>query len=302
MTPTFNSSRYLAESIESVLAQSGDFCVEYIFVDNFSTDDTLKIIQLYQQKLLSKKINIRCNDIVIKIISEKDKGMYDALAKGFSVATGDVFAWINSDDIYLPGAFNTVKEIFLRYAEISWLKGVTSYIDIDSNRTERGKNFLYNRAWIRKGLYGRLLYFIQQDSVFWRKSLYFKTPGIDRDLKLAGDYDLWLKFAQHTPLYSIDQEFSCFRKRAGQLSENLKDYFKECDRLSKFNRLLLGYLFFVEKICKSMKNSLIKKIITVALFLFPKYYEIIRQCNNKFIVKRNWFFCCFDYARLKKYE
>jgi len=228
ITPAYNSEKYIKETIESVISQSGSFDIEYIVVDGLSTDGTADIIKYYIDLIREKKYNIKCGSVEMKMIREADGGMYDAINKGFSIASGDILAWINSDDIYLSGAFDIINKTFEKFNEIDWVKGITSYIDENSNLTKPGKCFLYEQVLIKNGFYGTALHFIQQDSVFWRRKLWDKVGNIDKNLKYAGDYYLWTNFSRYAKLFSINAEVSCFRKRKGQLSENFEKYLHEC--------------------------------------------------------------------------
>lgn len=232
VTPSNNSEKFIAEAIESVISQKGDFEIEYFIIDNCSKDRTLDIIKRYEGLLEQGLYTIKCSKVNLKCFSERDKGMYDAINKGFSMATGDIFAWINADDFYLPGAFNIVAKVFQKYTEIKWLKGITSYINESSTIYKTGKCFLYNQQWIEEGVYGREAYFIQQDSVFWRSDLWKTVGKIDADLKLAGDYYLWKGFAKQTPLFTVKAYLSCFRKVEGQLSQNFEAYIRECEKIN----------------------------------------------------------------------
>lgn len=273
VTPTFNSKDYLSETIDSVISQKGNFDIEYIIVDGGSTDGTQEIVSCYIRKLKEKKIQINCNSVEIRFYTEKDEGMYDAINKGFLVAKGDYYAWINSDDIYLPGAFYSVEIIFQQYSDVKWLKGITSYISGNSIIYKTGSPNIYDKNWISYGVYGRSKYFIQQDSVFWRGELWDKVGGIDKTLKLAGDFYLWKKFSIHETLFSVNAHFSCFRKVSGQLSGNLDDYRKEMNLISSTPKILnlkiriYSYLeFFLPKLV----------LRYVGIFFFEKqtYYVI----------------------------
>src|ERR1039457_3758284 len=179
---------------------------------------------------------INCNGIAIHYCQQKDTGMYEAINNGFARATGDIFAWINSDDIYLPGAFDVIARSFARFPEIKWVKGITSYIKESSTLYEVGQCFMYDQEWLKKGIYGRDAYFVQLDSVSWHAGLWRKAGGIDPRFKRAGDYSLWLNFDQSVPLYTLRAYISCFRKVKGQLSEDLDSYRKECNLISLTNR------------------------------------------------------------------
>jgi glycosyltransferase involved in cell wall biosynthesis len=230
VTPSSNSARFLRETIDSVISQRGDFSIEYTVVDNGSTDGTAAILEEYE-RTASAGSPVHCRGVSFRWLSEKDDGMYDAVNKGFRLATGDVYAWINADDIYLPGAFDGVARTLKQYPRIRWIKGITSYIDETSSVIEWGRCNLYDRRWIASGIYGREAYFIQQDSVFWTPDLWREAGGVDARYRRAGDYDLWIRFSRLAPLHSLNRLVSCFRRSEGQLSGDFRAYIAECDRI-----------------------------------------------------------------------
>lgn len=227
VTPVYNGEKFIAETIENVLSQEGDFEIEYIIMDGDSTDKTVEIIKKYDALLKEKKYAIQCKGISLVWSSGKDDGMYSAINKGFTHATGDVYAYINADDTYLPGAFNKIAKTFEKFSEIRWLKGINSVIDEFSKPIKTNPCYIYNQEWIRLGIYGINAYFIHQESVFWKSELWKTVGGIDEKLKLAGDYYLWVEFSKHTALWTVNAPLSCFRKSTGQLSENMDGYRKE---------------------------------------------------------------------------
>lgn len=242
VTPSWNKARFLAQAIESVISQEGQFSIDYVVVDNCSDDGTLDILAGYQRRVAAGDFSLRCQEVRFSYISQPDSGMYDAVNRGFGLVRGEVCAYLNADDCYLPGAFDAVARTFERYGEIRWLKGVTSYIDEHGNLTEQGRCYLYHRPWIREGIYGREAYFVQQDSVFWRESLWCDAGGIDIRYRRAGDYYLWRAFAALEPLYSLDVPVSCFRRYPGQLSEDHAAYLAECRQIVPEHRSLLRLL------------------------------------------------------------
>jgi glycosyltransferase involved in cell wall biosynthesis len=257
VTPSLNQGRYIEETIRSVLAQAGDFHIDYIVMDGGSTDETVEVIKKYDQLLKEGKWPVRCKGIRYRWVSERDRGMYDAVNKGFSMAAGDIFAYINSDDIYLQGAFDVVAKTFQGFPQIKWIKGITSYINESSTFYKAGRCLLYNRRWIQKGIYGRYAYFIQQDSVFWRRELWEATGKIDTDLKRAGDYYLWKNFAHHASLYSLKAYLSCFREASGQISSDHSAYMEEVARIASpsfLGKILSIYLTMERWIPYSLRS------------------------------------------------
>jgi glycosyltransferase involved in cell wall biosynthesis len=276
VTPSFNSEKYIAETIESVISQRGNFEIEYIVVDNCSADETVDILREYERKIKDTNFNINCGKVYFRLISEKDTGMYSAINKGFSMATGDIYAWINSDDIYLQGAFDIVHKVFQSFQQVRWLKGITSYMNEHSTIYQAGRCFLYDQHWIQLGIYGRDAYFIQQESVFWRSDLWEKVEGIDERLKRAGDYALWIQFSQHAALYSVKSYLSCFRKVKGQISEDISSYKKEYEmiRTPKMSNVSKQKVRFFLRYIELVPVHFLKKLLYRVIFGKPNYQFI----------------------------
>ena len=266
ITPVYNGAKYISETIESIIFQKGDFEIEYIVVDGGSTDETVAIAEEYRKTIAERGHLVKCQGVAMKIISESDNGMYDAINKGFSHATGDVYAYLNADDIYLPSALNTMASAFEKFPEVHWLKGVTSYINEQSTLYKTGECYLYDRAWIGQGLYGTIGYFIQQDSVFWKASLWEKSGGLDPSLKLAGDFYLWKLFARHASLYSLNVQVSCFRRREEQLSSNMESYYAEVAKIQSGD---------LPGIMTRMSQAFYFKVLWRSRQKFWKIYELV---------------------------
>lgn len=277
ITPVYNGEKYIAETIESVLSQEGDFEIEYIIADGASTDRTIEIIKSYEQRLRLGQYPTRCKKITFQWFSEKDRGMYDAVEKGFARATGDVFAYINSDDKYLLGAFATVITVLSAYPEIEWVKGINTTGDENGNSISQGECFVYRQEWIAKGIYGRSAYFIQQDSVFWKSSLWDKARSTISSFRLAGDYALWVTFAKHAPLWSFNKQVSMFRKRPGQLSANMTEYNQEQAVIAPHN-------FFLEK-------------RVILYFVLERFFRL----DPKGLTSRTLFFIIFPFCKQEWY-
>lgn len=259
VTPSHNKARFLLDAMTSVVSQQGAFQIEYLVVDNASSDGTRELLADFQQRLEAGELGINCSGVEFRYISEPDQGMYHAVNKGFALATGDIYAYLNADDLYLSGAFDAVARTFTRFDQISWLKGITDYVDEDGRKVQEGSCYLYHRPWIRQGLYGREAYFIQQDSVFWRASLWRRSGGGQARFRLAGDYYLWHAFAEYEPLYSLKLPVSCFRICKGQLSENSVAYQKECREIvpesgAMFRRLARMYFARHDKLPAALRR------------------------------------------------
>lgn len=210
VTPSYNQDQYLEDTIKSVVNQQYPN-LEYIIIDGGSSDTSIDIIKKYENYLTYW-------------VSEKDEGLYHALQKGFSISTGEIMAWINSDDLYHNKSLFAVAELFESLPEINWIMGKNTFY------TDGGLVFQFEdsqESWSKWRLYDfNKRNFIQQESVFWRKSLWQRAGGyIDTDLKLAADFELWLRFFRYDKLYSTNLIFAGFRFRKGL--QKSKDFFNE---------------------------------------------------------------------------
>ena len=234
ITTAYNAEAYIEETLESVLLQRGDFYLEYIVIDAKSSDSTLEKIQAYKKRLDDGYFEGRNNGIDMIVLSEKDNSMYEGIAKGFKLATGDVVAYINADDFYQQNAFSLVCRFFQENQEVKWLIGLACLYNEDGNIINVVNSNVFDSSMIRKGLYGKDgIGYLQQESMFWRREL---LDLIDYDVfisyKLAGDFYLWYCFADCHQLYNIKAVLSGFRMRKGQLSAAVSQYNEEIDEIS----------------------------------------------------------------------
>lgn len=214
VTPNFNGAAFLEETILSVLGQNYP-SLEYIIVDGGSSDGSQEIIKKYEKQLSWW-------------VSEPDNGMYYAIQKGFDHSTGEIMAWINSDDMYHRNAFYSVAEIFTSFQKVNWLSGATTGYD------EFGKTIFcsQSRLFTKFDFYNHDYMVIQQESTFWRRTVWEKAGScLNLDLKYAGDLDLWLKFFQNEKLFITHALIGGFRFRSGnQLSlDHFEEYVQEAN-------------------------------------------------------------------------
>ncbi len=238
VTPVFNQVEFIEQTILSVIDQDyPNF--EYIIVDGGSTDGTLEIIKKYESR-------------IFKWISEPDTGMYNALNKGFRLTSGEIMGWINGDDILLPEAFSYMHKLFRDLPEVNWIQGLNSFIDVkgDLTHSQVPKKFSLVK-FLNKDFK-----WIQQESTFWRRSLWEKAGGkMDDNLKLAGDFELWFRFFQNTKLYNTNIPIGAWRKREGQLSEKfMTEYLREAYSIieiyksSKYFNLRIQLIKLIDKL------------------------------------------------------
>ncbi len=194
ITPSFNQAAYLEQTIRSVLEQ--DYLhIEYLVVDGASTDASVDIIRKYESKLAWW-------------VSEKDAGQADAINKGFARATGDVIAWLNSDDYYLAGAVSAAVKIFEEHPEVVLVYGNMLAVD------EHGKTF--NALNYKQLTLEDLLCFqiIGQPAVFMRRTALQSAGKLDPAYHFMLDHHLWIRVAQLGKILHVNQTWSAARYHA----------------------------------------------------------------------------------------
>ncbi len=221
VTPCLESAKVVRRTAESVLRQtaveSGRVSLQYIVCDGASKDGTVAAVREV------------CGERV-EIVSEPDRSMYEALAKGLRRATGDVVAYLNAGDLYHPAAFDVVADVF-ETGGVDWLTGMYLVCNDRGQVTRTMLAHRFRRRAIRQGIYGRFLpVFIQQEATFWARPL-LDSVELDRlsTFKVAGDFYLWKCFAERTDLAIVDTFLGAFVRHPGQQSENLDRYRREMD-------------------------------------------------------------------------
>jgi glycosyltransferase involved in cell wall biosynthesis len=192
VTPSYNQARFLEATIRSVLEQDYPH-IEYLIVDGGSTDGSLEIIQRYADRLAWW-------------VSEPDQGQTDAINKGFARARGEIFAWLNSDDTYAPGAVSQAVAFLQSHPQVGMVYGDANLID------ENGQ--VIGKFPARQTDYRRLkrgYVHIPQQASFFRASLWKQVGPLDPTFYFAMDYDLWVRIARLAPLHYVPSLWANFR-------------------------------------------------------------------------------------------
>ena len=233
VTPTFNSARFLDETIVSVVSQSGDFHLRYHIQDGGSTDATMRIVRRWDRLLRSGFFPVLCASLVFTYDSRPDGGMYQAINRGVTGARPDapfVMSWINSDDRLAPGALAAIHSIYDQFADVCFTCARVSMIDRHGVVTGINLPIVYDRQRLATGLHdGRSHSFVMQEGTFWRSSLWDAVNGLDEGFRLSGDWDLWRRFAHHAALFTVDSVLAFHRRHDQQLSADLSRYYAEVD-------------------------------------------------------------------------
>lgn len=229
VTVNYNNARYLEETMLSVLNQQYPN-LEYIVIDGGSTDGSVELIRKYESRLAYW-------------ISEKDEGQYHAVQKGFDKSTGDIMAWINSDDLYVPNSFFAVAEIFNTFPKVKWLMGIPR--EYNQSGTMISRIALPWARWSKYRYYTYDFQFIQQESSFWKRELWEAAGSkMNPDYKYAGDMELWTRFFRHAKLHTTVATLAGFRHHQNNQRsvEFRQEYLTECHHAIEHELKHFGFL------------------------------------------------------------
>lgn len=194
VTPSFDQAEYLEATLASVLDQEYPR-LEYVVIDGGSSDGSVSIVE-------------RCEDRLAFWVSEPDNGHTDGLNKGFAHTSGEIMGWINSSDLHLPWTLRTVAEVFRDVSQAEWIMGRQTVAAADGV-----PKAVFASAWNRYDFLGGRYRWLQQESVFWRRSLWERAGGrIDPSARYACDFALWLRFMDLAPLYHVPVPLGLYRQ------------------------------------------------------------------------------------------
>ena len=250
ITPSFNQASFIERTIQSVLSQNYPD-LEYIVMDGGSTDGTVEILQKYEDKIIWK--------------SEKDNGQSDAINKGLKMATGDIVAYLNSDDTYESGALKKVAEFFQKNPDKKWAYGKCKIINENDQEIRKPITF-YKNLLLKKFSYAKLLSenFISQPATFWKHEIHSEIGFFDENEHYCMDYEFWLRLGKKYPAGVIDAYLANFRyytnsKSGGVNKKQFQDELRLAKKYGANNKLsiALHYLNY-------WKTTIIYRLMTMA--------------------------------------
>ncbi|MGB0294927.1 MAG: glycosyltransferase family 2 protein [Flavobacteriaceae bacterium] len=266
--PVYNMVDFIEDTLLSIINQKRK--CELIVVDGGSVDGTLEVLKKYDAYI----------DV---LISEIDGGQYNAVNKGMRIATGDILAWINADDLYYDWTFDIVVQFFKDFPHFEWISGVSTTINAEGGMNGLMRSAIVkNRRFIRNGWYTEDIYgFLQQEGMFWRRSLMEKSGLLDEAYGLAADFDLWTRFACNADIVSVAIPLARFRIRNSSRSRALANqYMGEVEKINdtkpKFPTLIKSL----------MSRSLAVKMIIRKLSITSGYVYYYSASRKKWILRR----------------
>jgi glycosyltransferase involved in cell wall biosynthesis len=205
VVPSFNQAQFLRDTLDSIINGQRSVELQCIVQDGGSTDESIAVLRSFDPIALAAGVELEWR-------SEKDNGQADAINRGLQRATGDVVAYLNSDDCYEPGALKRVAEALDAHPDAAWVTGDCRIIDIAGTEIQRGVR-AYRRFWLRRYSRARLLMlnFIAQPATFWRRSALVQSGLFDEQLHYALDYDYWLRLSAASAPVIIDEVLAEFR-------------------------------------------------------------------------------------------
>ena len=239
ITITFNSAKYLEETIKSVIDQDYPN-VEYIIVDGGSTDSTINIIKKYESK-------------VSQWVSEPDEGISDAINKGIRMSSGDIIGILHSDDFYAdPSVLGRVAGAFSNSPNIKALYGIQDYIDPVTRKTLLTWGRDVDPSEIKKRMY------IPHPTLFVRRKVYDEVGLFKLDYRVAMDYEFAIRLTKYTRPYFLNYKIACMRDMGTSGKQYLKSF-------REVVRALMEHGYYMAALMTILRNTAKQVLISLGL-------------------------------------
>lgn len=195
VTPSYNQARFLSQTLESVLTQEGDFKIQYFVMDGGSGDGSVEILRRWAEDVASGAFRPRCHGIFMEWVSGPDEGQSHAINQGLRKATGDVAAYINSDDLYAPGALQRVALEFAARPDADFIYGDGDVIDERGGVRWEWLSRPYEHSVLTSYhfLWNSFTNYIMQQSTFWRRAVHERIGYLDEGFHYAMDAEFWVR-------------------------------------------------------------------------------------------------------------
>jgi len=221
VTPSFNQAGYLDETMRSVTSQEGDFFIDYLVMDGGSTDGSVDVIRRHEERIAKGGGGGGCRGVSLRWVSEKDRGQTHAINKGLALARGEVLSYLNSDDLFLPGAFAAVARHFADHPGDDFVYGDGDVVDERGARVWEWLSRPYDYSVLRSyhPLWNDFTNYIMQQATFWRRRVHDAVGTFDETLHYSMDLEFWLRAgAAGLSLRHVPVKLGQFRMIAGTKS------------------------------------------------------------------------------------
>jgi glycosyltransferase involved in cell wall biosynthesis len=213
VTPSYNTGRFIEETLRSVRDQDYPR-VEHIVLDSGSTDETPEILARFPS---------------VTVIAPARGGITEKVNHGFSIAHGEIFAWINADDFYLPGAITKAVDALKRHPEVALVYCNYLHVDEESVEIERPRS---KQAGVRELIEERN--YVPHQTAFFRREALERVGPVDTRYPLVQDWDLWIRISKEFPILYVDDWWSAFRVSRGQRSDVHKyEFWRQGRRMTR---------------------------------------------------------------------
>jgi glycosyltransferase involved in cell wall biosynthesis len=279
VTPVYNGARFIEETIRSIIYQ-GYPNLEYIVVDDGSTDGTVDIIRKYEKH-------------VSWWVSRRDKGVCDALNEGFAHSSGDIMGWLNASDLLHTNGLFVVGSVFASLRTVEWLAGRLTRFNPNGMTVD----IRALPSWSRYRFLAGANKYIQQESTFLRRSLWEKAGGeLNASHRDVGDFELWVRFFRHARLYSVDALIGGYRFHSHAISAtDMERYNERCDKIIeselKFIRWA-GAVKVFRRVSSSVKNipkvrGIWQRLVLKSLYQLagPDCPPVVADQENKWVIR-----------------
>lgn len=254
VTPSFNQGKFIEETILSVINQKYSN-LEYIIMDGGSTDNSVEIIKKYQDHLMYWE-------------SIPDKGQTHAINKGFRMASGDIIAWLNSDDVYCPNTFFAVAEYFQNHPEANVVVGNMLFMDAN------GKVYVRKHPNISPWLEKHFMMSVIQPSTFLKKIVLSEVGFLNENYQMMMDAEWFQRISRKYPFYTINKDFSIFRwHQESKSSSNRKS--------TLYKRYIVEHLL-VLKAAFPEAEQIIDYFPKASFYFHNKIGQLLRFLNRLF--------------------
>jgi glycosyltransferase involved in cell wall biosynthesis len=201
VTPSYNTGRFIEETLRSVQEQDYPL-VEHIVLDSGSSDETPEILARFPS---------------VRLISPAPAGLSEKVNYAFSIARGDIVAWINADDYYLPGAISKAVQALKSNPDAALV--YCNFLAVDEHSVEIDR-MRSKQATLRELLEVRN--YVPHQSAFIRREALERVGPVDTRYPLVQDWDLWIRISREFPILYVDDWWAAFRIRRGQRSDTYK--------------------------------------------------------------------------------